>query len=102
MSPQSYHIVVVGRLRHRFADGFDNMTQHQDGSNTVLSAQLADQAALAGLLDQIRGLGITITSFALVDKTMDSDQVTGHSKTDQPTRHGQGHTTRKATTWTTP
>mgnify|MGYP000504157015 CR=1 FL=1 len=50
-----------------FADGFDNMTQHQDGPNTVLLGDFIDQAHLHGLLDQIHGLGINITSFALTN-----------------------------------
>lgn len=68
MASQSYRIVVAGRLSDRFADGFDNMTQHQDGPNTVLQGDLVDQAHLHGLLDQIRGLGIQVTSFATTDQ----------------------------------
>ncbi len=65
MSPQSYRIVVDGRLNVRFAAAFDDMAQHQDGAVTVLSGDFVDQAHLHGLLDQIRGLGIQITSFAV-------------------------------------
>ncbi len=68
MTPQTYRIVVAGRLSDRFADGFDNMSQDQDGPNTILEGDLVDQAHLHGLLDQIRGLGIQVTSFATADK----------------------------------
>ena len=67
MSKQSYRIVVDGRLRDRFAAAFDDMAQHQDGANSVLCGDLVDEAQLHGLLDQIRGLGIKITSFAITD-----------------------------------
>ncbi len=102
MPPQSYRIVVDGRLRHRFAEGFDNMTQGQEHSNTVLSGDVVDQAALAGLLDRIRGLGITITSFAVVDDPAGSDQVNGRCGPESPTGHERDKTTRKGPTWTTP
>lgn len=65
MSSQSYRIVVDGRLNVRFAAAFDDMVQRQDGADTVLSGDFVDQAHLHGLLDQIRGLGIKITSFAV-------------------------------------
>ena len=58
----NHYRIVDGRLSERFADGFDNMTQHQDGQNTGLEGNLADQAHLHGLLDQIR-LGIYVMSF---------------------------------------
>jgi hypothetical protein len=67
MSPQSYRIVVDGSLGDRFADGFASMAQGQDGRNTVLHGDFVDEAHLHGLLDQIRGLGITITNFAATD-----------------------------------
>lgn len=68
MSPQSYRIVVDGRLGVRFSAAFDHMVQHQDGPNTVLSGDFVDQAHLRGLLDQISSLGITVTSFAITEK----------------------------------
>lgn len=67
MSPQSYRIVVDGRLSVRFAAAFDDMDQYQDGADTVLSGDFVDQAHLHGLLGQISGLGIKITSFAVSD-----------------------------------
>ena len=67
MSPQSYRIVVDGRLSGKFAAAFDGMAQLQEGPNTVLSGDFVDHAHLHGLIDQISGLGIKITSFALTD-----------------------------------
>ena len=72
MSPQSYRIVVDGRLNVRFATAFDDMVQHQDGADTVLSGDFVDHAHLHGLIDQISGLGIKITSFALTDGVVPS------------------------------
>jgi hypothetical protein len=42
MSPHSYRIVVDRRLSVRFAVAFDDMAQHQEGSDTVLSGDFVD------------------------------------------------------------
>ena len=61
--PRRYAIRVKGHLDQRWADWFDGLTfaRHNDGT-TVLVGQLADQAALHGVLTRIRDLGLPIIS----------------------------------------
>lgn len=77
MAQQTYRIVVDGRLSDRFADGFENMTQHQVGPDTVLEGNLVDQAQLHGLLDRIRGLGINVISFATTGSPSTAEDAAG-------------------------
>lgn len=54
-----YEIRIAGRLDPRWAGWFDGLTPRQmcDGS-TVLAGPVPDQAALHGLLQRVRDLGI--------------------------------------------
>lgn len=69
-----YEIRLEGRIDPRWAAWFDGMTvsTHADGT-TVLHGQVADQAALHGLLQRLRDLGLPLLS---VDR----------AETDQPQR----------------
>jgi hypothetical protein len=64
-SPPSgqYAIRIKGHLDQRWADWFDGLTftYERDGS-TLLAGALADQAALHGVLNKIRDLGLPIIS----------------------------------------
>ncbi len=59
-------IVVDGRLGERFSDGFlsstGDVTQRQEGPNTVLEGRGLDEAQVHGLLNCLRDLGIEIVS----------------------------------------
>jgi hypothetical protein len=57
----SYEIRLKGHLEPRWADWFDGLTltQESDGT-TVLSGSVVDQAALHGLLDKVRDLGLPL------------------------------------------
>lgn len=61
--PRHYAIRVKGHLDQRWADWFDGLsfTRDNDGT-TLLVGQLADQAALHGVLTRIRDLGLPIIS----------------------------------------
>ena len=61
--PGRYEIRVEGRLEARWAAWFDGMTMttHSDGT-TVLEGPVVDQAALHGLLQKIRDLGLPLVS----------------------------------------
>ncbi|TDW77440.1 hypothetical protein [Kribbella pratensis] len=63
-----YEIRLHGRLDPRWAAWFDGMTlrTHADGT-TVLHGPLADQAALHGLLQRLRDLGLPLLSVDRVD-----------------------------------
>jgi hypothetical protein len=60
---QRYEIHVKGHLGSRWATRFDgmNLTAQHDGT-TVIRGPLVDQAALHGLLQTLRDLGITLLS----------------------------------------
>ena len=61
--PGHYEIRVTGHLDRRGADQLEGMAFTLESSGTTsLSGSLADQAALHGVLNRIRALGIPIIS----------------------------------------
>jgi hypothetical protein len=63
----TYQIKVQGRLDERWTHWFDGMSiafeQAEDGSTvTVLTGSVADQAALYGLINRMRDLGLPLIS----------------------------------------
>ena len=64
----TYEIHLGGHLDKRWAAWFDGVriTQQADGT-TMLLAEMADQAALHGLLNQVRDLNLPLISVALVE-----------------------------------
>lgn len=59
--PGTYDIRLRGHLdRHWAAELGVPQLVHEDGGTTVLRGVTADQAALHGLLQRIRNLGITL------------------------------------------
>jgi hypothetical protein len=66
--PARYEIRVRGHLEPRWAGWFDglDLTQESDGS-TVMSGAVVDQAALHGLLERLRDLGLPLLSLTQVD-----------------------------------
>ena len=65
-----YEIRLEGRLDDRWAAWFDDLTlTRTPGSSgvSVLRGQVADQAALHGLLARLRDLGVPLISVARVD-----------------------------------
>ena len=63
--PGQYEIRLEGRLHSRWAAWFDGMslTNESDGT-TVLSGPVVDQAALHGLLQRVRDVGLPLVSVA--------------------------------------
>lgn len=62
-----YQIAVAGRIAAERADWFDGMAltvqvTPEGGALTLLSGALADQAALFGVLNRIRNLGLRLLS----------------------------------------
>ena len=62
-----YEIRVDGVLDDRWADWFGGLRVNSDGNQTVISGQLADQAALHGLLVKVRDLGLCLVSVRRLD-----------------------------------
>jgi hypothetical protein len=63
-----YEIRLRGRLDARWAGWFDaaSLTPDSDGT-TVLRGQVADQAALHGLLQKVRDLGLPLISVTYLE-----------------------------------
>jgi hypothetical protein len=61
--PGLYEIRVQGRLEPRWATWFDGftLTPAEDGT-TVITGAVVDQAALHGLLQSLRDLGLPLVS----------------------------------------
>jgi hypothetical protein len=55
-----YEIRVRGLLGRTLLGAFPGLRARADGTETVLSGPLADQAALHGVLDQIEALGLEL------------------------------------------
>jgi hypothetical protein len=62
-TPTIYEIRIKGHLEDRWADRFEGMTfTHKSDGTTTLYGPLTDQAALHGLLNGIRDLGLPLLS----------------------------------------
>lgn len=61
--PGQYEIRLAGHFDSRWSTWFDglDMDREQDGT-TVIRGHVADQAALHGLLQRIRDLGVELVS----------------------------------------
>ena len=69
-----YEIRLMGHLDARWAAWFDGLTvrQERDGT-TVISGQVADQAALHGLLQRVRDTGLPLISVLHVEPDPSND-----------------------------
>jgi hypothetical protein len=73
----TYEVVVAGRIEAERADWFDGMaltarTAPDGGTITLLSGPLADQAALFGVLNRIRDLGLKLVSVSAIAPSSNS------------------------------
>jgi hypothetical protein len=65
-----YEIRLSGHLHERWAAWFDGLTvAHRDDGTTVIGGPIADQAALHGLLQRVRDLGLPLISVTELDST---------------------------------
>ena len=65
--PSRYRVVVRGHLGEHLACAFDSLELESQGGESSLTGSFQDQAALYGLLDRLRDLGISIVSVNPVD-----------------------------------
>jgi hypothetical protein len=66
--PGRYEIRLGGRLDERWAGWFDGMTVADAGDGTtVIRGAVPDQAALHGLLQRVRDLGLSLISVTRTD-----------------------------------
>ena len=63
-----YEIRLKGRLNARWATWFDGLSLTHEGDGTTrIHGPVADQAALHGLLQRVRDLGLPLLSVTQVD-----------------------------------
>ena len=60
MKPTHYQITVRGRLSDTLVTAFGGMSATPSAAGTVLCGEIADQAALYGVLDRIESLGLEL------------------------------------------
>lgn len=72
--PLIYQIRLQGHLGRRWTHWFGDVTiTHEDNGETLLTGQMADQAALHGLLRKVRDLGLPLISVTRAQ----TDQIDG-------------------------
>ena len=60
---EAYEIRIRGHLEPRWASWFDGLTLTQDhDGTTVIRGEVADQAALHGLIQKVRDIGLPLVS----------------------------------------
>ncbi len=65
--PDEYHIHIQGHLDPQWSDWFEHMTlTHNADGTTTLTGPVVDQAALYGLLDKLRDLGLQLIAVSRV------------------------------------
>ncbi len=83
-----YELRLAGLLDASWAARFDGLTlQHELDGTTALRGRIVDQAALHGVLQRVRDLGLSLVSVTRVDHAPDpsaidrgpSDDLTGES-----------------------
>jgi hypothetical protein len=63
-----YEVRLDGHLETRWAAWFDGMTlRHEPDGSTLLTGPVVDQAALHGLLQKVRDLGLPLLSVTRAD-----------------------------------
>jgi hypothetical protein len=70
-TPSNYEICIEGRLGPQTAAWFEDMAvridQETDPPQTIIRGYLVDQAALYGLINRARDLGLTLLSVRRLD-----------------------------------
>jgi hypothetical protein len=80
-----YEIRLEGHLEDRWAAWFDGLSlTHESDGTTVLHGSVVDQAALHGLLQKVRDLGLPLVSVRPADADQ-PDQPGQPGQPDQPT-----------------
>jgi len=75
--PEYYEIRLEGVLHAGWSTWFEGLRVSADGTQTVLSGELADQSALHGVLAKVRDLGMRLVSVRQLDADDDADDAEG-------------------------
>ena len=73
-SPVHYRIKLQGCLDDTWSDWFEEMAISSEGAETILTGQVADQAALHGLLIRIRDLNLTLLAVERLEPDQEGKQ----------------------------
>ena len=68
VKPSRYEFRVRGRLAERLLSSFAGFDAEIQPVETILSGEVADQAALHGVLEQIESLGLELVEVRQVDE----------------------------------
>jgi hypothetical protein len=68
VKPSRYEFRVRGRLAERLLSSFEGFDAEIQPVETILSGEVADQAALHGVLEQIESLGLELVEVRQVDE----------------------------------
>ena len=72
---QRFEIRVKGHLDESWSDWMGGLTiTHLEGDETLLVGSLPDQAALHGVLNRLRDIGVTLISVNPADRDDDADE----------------------------
>ena len=68
---QVVEIRIKGHIDEHWSDWFDDLTiTHTDQGETLLTGEVADQAALYGLLAKLRDLGLPLLSVNRIEPNL--------------------------------
>ena len=67
MESTHYQITVRGRLSDALVAAFEGLSATPSAAGTVLCGEIADQAALYGVLERIESLGLELLSVCALD-----------------------------------
>ena len=72
--PTDYRIRLKGCMEDTWSDWFEEMAISTEGDETILTGQVADQAALHGLLIRIRDLNLTLLAVERIEPDQEDKQ----------------------------
>ena len=90
--PGRYEICLKGHLDARWAAWFEGLSlTHESDGTTILHGPVVDQAALHGLLQKVRDLGLPLVSVIQVDPTQ-AHEPDGNADTEHHRSTKETHT----------
>jgi hypothetical protein len=82
-----YEIRLKGRLDPRWAAWFDGLSlTHESDGTTLISGLVADQAALHGLLQRVRDIGLPLISVTRIEPDQRDIPIAPPISAQQPTQ----------------